>query len=162
DPKEYKMFRDFDLLGRREPSAIEAKERRHDLSLIEIGYGEDEAAAQARRCYKCHINTIFDGDLCILCGGCVDVCPTFCLKMVPVTEVEGDEDLRKVVEARYRISWEELMRGDSALVAQVGTAMLKDEERCIRCGYCAKRCPTGAVTLEVFEYIEEIEEVSAK
>jgi len=157
DPKEYKMFRDFDLLGRREPSAIEAKERRHDLSLIEIGYGEDEAAAQARRCYKCHINTIFDGDLCILCGGCVDVCPTFCLKMVPVTDVEGDEDLRKVVEARYRISWEELMRGDSALVAQIGTAMLKDEERCIRCGYCAKRCPTGAITLEVFEYIEEIE-----
>lgn len=161
-PKEYGMFRDFDLLGRREPPVTDAEVRRHDLSLVEIGYGEDEAGAQGRRCLKCHINPIFDGDLCILCGGCVDVCPTYCLKMVPVTEIDGDEDLKKVVEARYKISWEEIKRGDNPIVAQMGTAMLKDEDRCIRCGHCAKRCPTGAVTMEFFEYIEEIEEVPAK
>lgn len=161
-PKEYKVFRDFDLLGRTEPPVISANERKHGISLVEIGYGEDEAGAQGRRCLKCHINTIFDGDLCILCGGCVDVCPTYCLKMVPITEIEGDEDLKKVVEARYRISWEALMNGDSAVVAEMGTAMIKDEDLCIRCGHCAKRCPTGAVTMEFFEYIEEIEEVPAK
>ncbi len=161
-PKEYDMYRDYDLIGRKEPPAIDAKERKHDSSLVEIGYGEDEAKAQARRCLKCNINTIFDGDLCILCGGCVDVCPTYCLKMVPITEIDGNEDLRKVVEARYKISWENLMRGDKALVAEMGTAMLKDEDRCIRCGHCAKRCPTGAVTMEFFEYIEEIEEVPVK
>jgi formate dehydrogenase (NADP+) beta subunit len=80
---------------------------------------------------------------------------------VPITEIDGDENLRKVVEARYNISWQELIRGDST-VAQVGTAMLKDEDRCIRCGHCAKRCPTGAVTMEFFEYIEDIEEVPVK
>lgn len=161
-PKEYGMYRDFDLLGRREAPITDAGVRKHDLSLVEIGYGEDEAGAQGRRCLKCHINPIFDGDLCILCGGCVDVCPTYCLKMVPVTEIDGDEDLKKVVEARYKISWEEIKSGDNPIVAQMGTAMLKDEDRCIRCGHCAKRCPTGAVTMEFFEYIEEIEEVPAK
>ena len=28
------------------------------------------------------------------------------------------------------------------------TVMLKDEEKCIRCGLCAIRCPTGAITME--------------
>jgi len=130
--------------------------------LLRQDMGEDEATAQGRRCLKCHINPIFDGDLCILCGGCVDVCPTYCLKMVPISEIDGNEDLRRVVEARYRISWEELMIGDKTLVGQMGTAMIKDEDRCIRCGHCAKRCPTGAITMEYFEYIEEVEEVSVK
>lgn len=161
-PKEYKMFRDFDLLRRREPPAIETNERRHDFSLVEIGYSEVEALKQGRRCYKCHINTIFDGELCILCSGCVDVCPTYCLKMVPLTQIDGDEDLKKVVEARYKISWADLMSSNNQAVAQMGTAMIKDEDRCIRCGHCAKRCPTGAITMEYFEYIEEVEEVSVK
>ncbi|MEK7841301.1 MAG: 4Fe-4S binding protein, partial [Deltaproteobacteria bacterium] len=160
-PKAYSMYKDFDLLERHEPPIISAKERKHGSALVEIGYGEDAATAQGKRCLKCHINTIFHGDLCILCGGCVDVCPTYCLKMVPITEIDGDDNLKRVVEARYNISWEELIRGDST-VAQVGTAMLKDEDRCIRCGYCAKRCPTGAVTMEFFEYIEDIEEVPVK
>lgn len=82
--------------------------------------------------------------------------------MVPVTEIDGDENLRKVVEARYKISWEEIAVGDRAAVSQMGTAMIKDEDMCIRCGHCAKRCPTGAVTMEIFEYIEELEEVSHK
>ncbi|MBI5192954.1 MAG: FAD-dependent oxidoreductase [Nitrospirae bacterium] len=161
-PKEYSMFRDYDLLNRKEPPATDPEVRKSDVSLVEIGYEEKKALAQARRCYKCHINTIFDGELCILCGGCVDVCPTSCLKMVPITHIEGDEDLQKVVEARYKISWEDLMRRDDSAVSELGTAMIKDEDRCIRCGHCAKRCPTGAVSMEFFEYIEEIEETPVK
>jgi len=30
-------------------------------------------------------------------------------------------------------------------------AIVKDEERCIRCGLCAERCPTGAITMEALE-----------
>jgi len=36
-------------------------------------------------------------------------------------------------------------------VTPAGGAILKDEERCIRCGLCADRCPTGAVTMELLE-----------
>ena len=33
-------------------------------------------------------------------------------------------------------------------------AIVKDEERCIRCGLCAQRCPTGAITMEALELDE--------
>ena len=33
-------------------------------------------------------------------------------------------------------------------------AIVKDEERCIRCGLCAERCPTGAITMEALELDE--------
>jgi ferredoxin len=36
-------------------------------------------------------------------------------------------------------------------VSATGGAILKDEDRCIRCGLCADRCPTGAVTMELLE-----------
>jgi ferredoxin len=32
--------------------------------------------------------------------------------------------------------------------------MIKDDEKCIRCGLCAIRCPTDAMTMEVFYYEE--------
>jgi ferredoxin len=33
-------------------------------------------------------------------------------------------------------------------------AIVKDETRCIRCGLCAERCPTGAITMEALEIDE--------
>ena len=33
-------------------------------------------------------------------------------------------------------------------------AMVKDDERCIRCGLCAIRCPTDAMTMERFSITE--------
>jgi len=38
-PKEYSMFGDYDLLWRKEPPAIGARERKYDVSLVETGYG---------------------------------------------------------------------------------------------------------------------------
>ena len=32
--------------------------------------------------------------------------------------------------------------------------MIKDDDKCIRCGLCAIRCPTDAMTMEVFFYEE--------
>ena len=37
-----------------------------------------------------------------------------------------------------------------------GTALLKDETVCIRCGLCAERCPAGTITMEQFTLREVV------
>src|ERR1039457_3603501 len=61
--------------------------RRTGVTEVEIGYDEEAAVAEAQRCLHCWINTVFEGNAadatqCILCGGCVDVCPENCLELV--------------------------------------------------------------------------------
>jgi NADPH-dependent glutamate synthase beta subunit-like oxidoreductase len=111
-------------------------------ALVEIGYNEDQACAEAGRCLDCGINTIFDGERCILCGGCVDVCPTVCLKLVSYD--------RLALTAELEGAAHELSLDPTAL-----SAIIKDEERCIRCGLCAERCPTTAITMERFSFAKE-------
>jgi len=120
-----------------------AEERLKDPSaLVEIGYNEEQARAEAGRCLDCGINTIFDGERCILCGGCVDVCPTVCLKLVSFDRIASAPEVQAAV---------------SALDLDVSdlSAIIKDEERCIRCGLCAQRCPTTAITMERFSFAKE-------
>ena len=111
-------------------------------ALVETGYNEEQARAEAGRCLDCGINTIFDGERCILCGGCVDVCPTVCLKLVSFD--------RLAVSPELETATRELDLNPSDL-----SAILKDEERCIRCGLCAERCPTTAITMEQFSFAKE-------
>jgi len=33
-------------------------------------------------------------------------------------------------------------------------AMLKDDDACTRCALCARRCPTGAITMEALRFQE--------
>ena len=118
-------------------------ERRIGVARVEVGFDEEVAREQGGRCLICTINPIFDGSLCILCNGCVDVCPMDCLKLVPVSAVAGDERVATLIESHL-------------LDAPVRSAMLLDPTRCIRCGLCAARCPTDAVQMETFEFTEEI------
>src|SRR5581483_3197697 len=121
-----------------------AEERlRSPSALVEIGYDEEQARSEAGRCLDCGINTIFDGERCILCGGCVDVCPTVCLKLVSIDRLERTEELEAAIQ---NVLGEE---------AEESSAILKDEERCIRCGLCAERCPTKAITMERFSFARE-------
>jgi NAD-dependent dihydropyrimidine dehydrogenase PreA subunit len=57
----------------------------------------------------------------------------------------------------YDVQWIIFMESiplymDDEDLAEMGTAMLKDEDVCIRCGLCAEKCPTQAVTMDVMNY----------
>jgi NAD-dependent dihydropyrimidine dehydrogenase PreA subunit len=44
---------------------------------------------------------------------------------------------------------------DLALNPSDLSAIIKDEDRCIRCGLCAQRCPVNAITMEQFSFAKE-------
>jgi NADPH-dependent glutamate synthase beta subunit-like oxidoreductase len=140
----------------RQPVPTLPVERRVGVAEVEVGYTEDQALAEARRCLHCNIETIFDATKCVLCGGCVDVCPEFCLKLVPLTRIVGDGKVARLLETRYGPG---LLPGEPAAPGPLDgkTALLKDSDFCIRCGLCARRCPTGAITMEA-AVVEEVEE----
>ncbi|MBI4631881.1 MAG: FAD-dependent oxidoreductase [Chloroflexi bacterium] len=128
--------------SRRQPPSLPV-ERRIGVAKVEMGFDEVTAREQGGRCLLCTLNPIFDGELCIMCNGCVDVCPTNCLKLVSASTLEGDEVAATLINNRIANS-------------QTASAMLLDPTHCVRCGLCAARCPTEAVKMESFRFTEEV------
>jgi formate dehydrogenase (NADP+) beta subunit len=118
--------------------------RRIGIAEVELGLNDEQGRAEASRCLKCQVNTIFDGSKCILCAGCVDVCPESCLRLVDLVQVSGDARYDALIQQRYGVSADELRVGQAS-------AIIKNEEKCIRCALCAERCPTDAITMEALE-----------
>ncbi len=82
----------------RQEMPVLAPDHRNSQKEVELGFRPDQAQAEARRCLQCFINPWLDPEKCILCGGCVDVCPEDCLRIVPGEAVESaimlkDEEL---------------------------------------------------------------------
>jgi NADPH-dependent glutamate synthase beta subunit-like oxidoreductase len=135
-------------------------ERRTGMTEVEIGFDEQTAVQEAQRCLHCWINTVFegtevDGTECVLCGGCVDVCPEQCLELVPLQEIEFPEPVLALLESN-KSAYEVELRGvavqELAEKQVAGAVMVKDETRCIRCGLCALRCPVNEITMEAFHF----------
>lgn len=154
-PAKHVMSDRYIQMDRENPPFKERIKRSGTVETIELSYEEQVAQEQGERCLKCHINTIFNGSTCILCNGCVDVCPTHCLKLVSLADLELDEEQESLINNRYNIVLKDIPEKERReTLDKIGSAMLKDEELCIRCGYCAHRCPTDAVTMEWFSYKE--------
>lgn len=137
-----------------------ALDRRTGVAEVETGYTEAEARAEATRCLRCWINTIFEGHEstgteCILCGGCVDVCPEECLSLVPLKEFAFTDDEKARLEKESANRSYDLQHVSAQELNQLeGSVMVKDETICIRCGLCAERCPAGTISMESFEVFE--------
>lgn len=134
------------------PSMQPPAVRIHNENMVENNYTPEQAHQQSNRCLQCHINPVFDGTLCIKCNGCVDVCPCNCLKQIPVSKLNldtGDGKIRVAVDNFYGVDSAEMPEEE---LAAMGTVMLKDEDLCIRCGLCAEKCPTQAVTMDAMNY----------
>lgn len=123
-------------------------DRRIGVAQVELAYSEEQALREASRCLHCWENTIFEekgeetGTECILCGGCVDICPESCIDLITLDRVDAAEPLSAGLEQTYDI----VIGG--ATETSVGAVMIKDEARCIRCGLCAMRCPVGCITMQ--------------
>ncbi len=141
---DHRMNDDFDLIPRQKPPVIDI-DRRSGISEVELLYSREQALKESRRCYRCDINTIFSSTKCVLCGACVDVCPEGCIRLIDIHQIRQNEEL------------EEILQDCNGTDQELSSAIIKDEERCIRCGLCARRCPTGAIMMERFHEEDVLE-----
>jgi NADPH-dependent glutamate synthase beta subunit-like oxidoreductase/ferredoxin len=138
----YRRVLDYESIPRQKPPTRPI-ERRIGIAEVEECFGELEARLESTRCLHCWTNTIFtpseaEGTECLLCGGCQDVCPESCIEILPATIVRRAPAGAALLAPIFRDG------------AWRGSILLKDEETCIRCGLCARRCPAGTITMQSF------------
>lgn len=115
-----------------------------------LEYDDQMADVQARRCLECHIHPTFEGNICILCGGCCDVCPSYCLSMFSIDRIKGNEQVDSLLHQEF---------GDLVRKRDQNSVMLFDPLKCIRCGMCAQKCPTGACMMSENTFNDDYREV---
>jgi formate dehydrogenase (NADP+) beta subunit len=111
---------DYDAIPRQVVPATPT-DRRVGFGEVETGYDETQARLEGLRCLRCFDNVMLSPELCILCGLCVDVCPTNCITIARADRV--------------------------GLGTEQQSVLLLDEDLCIRCGLCVNRCPPGALSM---------------
>jgi NADPH-dependent glutamate synthase beta subunit-like oxidoreductase/NAD-dependent dihydropyrimidine dehydrogenase PreA subunit len=139
---EYTMPEAYEKIIRRSAPTVSAG-RRTGITEVEEVMLPDQAVNQAERCLSCHVDTIYDPHRCVLCNRCADVCPEKCLAFVPLEQVDMPAVQLETALDAYGHDRDKPM-----------TVLLKDDTVCIRCGLCAARCPTEAMTMERFNFIE--------
>jgi formate dehydrogenase (NADP+) beta subunit len=139
--RDYRMLAGFEVLDRETPPTLDIG-RRTGIAEVETSYDPAAAVRQGTRCLVCHVQTIYDPEKCVLCSRCVDVCPEYCLAIVPFESLDLPDAQKSALAERAEANGLPL------------SAMIKDDDRCIRCGLCAVRCPTDAMTMERFQILE--------
>jgi NADPH-dependent glutamate synthase beta subunit-like oxidoreductase len=128
------MVDDYESIAHQMIPALELADRYSNTRETETGYTAEQAVEQARRCLQCQLNITIDPSICILCSGCVDICPYDCISMEGLTRIVTGDALHQ-----------------AAHIWPGSADMIIDEEKCIRCGLCIVRCPTDAISMVQFQ-----------
>ena len=151
-PAHYTMREGWDQIRRAHPPVAAAATRAASLQIVEDTFPEDTARSQAARCLRCNVNTVFDTGICVACTGCVDVCPENLIRLTGLAELCRNPQSRDWLAGALAITPAELDTYSKAQLDAMGGVMLKDESTCIRCGLCASRCPSQAITMQRFDF----------
>ena len=118
----------------RQPMPVRAWTGQEPAAEVELGYSEQVAQTEAKRCYFCHYKFEIDNELCIYCDRCLKVKPVEgCI--VKVREMTYDEAGRIT---GYRPS----------TGARDYNLLYIDQSQCIRCGACRDVCPVACIDLQ--------------
>ena len=149
----HKMPDLYDRIPREEVPTLPI-DRRTGVTEVEVGYTRDQAMHEASRCLTCNKSPVLDSSKCVLCGGCVDICPFGCIKFVSVGRLDGDTRVENLAQLRHGTSIED-MANQSPDSGDRWFAMVKDEEKCTRCALCVERCPVGALWMGEFQEVAD-------
>lgn len=136
DKKPVRNRENYESVDRQEQEALTMDSRWDVEKEVELGFSKESASKEADRCLLCHYNIFIDGSKCVLCGGCIDICPQNCIMMISREKIEADG----ILDGEIPDDWD--------------AVMALDEEQCIRCGLCVKRCPVDAIKMQRFSYSE--------
>lgn len=98
----------------------------YQLALVESEYFKDKLRPKQ----FLHI----DESECILCEGCVDICPWKCIHYLSVGAITEAVNVDLPSENPKNLG-----------------IFVVDEDECTRCALCIDRCPTGVISLGKFE-----------
>ena len=101
---------------------------RDDYQLVMVD--TDYVQAQVRPKQFLHINQ----SECILCEGCVDICPWKCIHYLSLDAIDEAYDVDHPSDSADNLGF-----------------FVVDEYECTRCALCIDRCPTNVISLGKFE-----------
>lgn len=98
----------------------------YQLALVDIDYFKDKLRPKQ----FLHIDQVE----CILCEGCVDICPWKCIHYLSLDAIDEAVNVDHPKDDETNFGF-----------------FIVDEDECTRCALCIDRCPTNVISLGKFE-----------
>ncbi|MFZ0450621.1 MAG: FAD-dependent oxidoreductase [Desulfatiglandaceae bacterium] len=133
--------RTWDFLPTLEIPTLEPMQDRFDINPkeVELGYAEEQAQTESKRCYLCYLHYEIDIKRCIYCRYCIDVAPRDCIKLVKRMTTNENGAVTGFEETSV---WRDV------------NGIIIDNSRCIRCGACMKICPVDCISVSKVQLLE--------